>query len=124
MNDNNDNNLLITNLLLPDNADYFSLYLINWHKHEDPLFPSLPTFNVSRHLERNFIILSLSTCNFNVALRPKVLTQTQGFSHPGVLKLLLPTPVLHPLLQGLVPAEKPLSFPEPELLNPAAQQAE
>lgn len=60
MNNNTDNNLLH---LLLENADYFSLfhcYLMTWHKHEEPLFPSLPTFNISRHFERkNFIILKV-----------------------------------------------------------------
>lgn len=75
------------------------LTVMTWHKHEEPQFPSLPTFNVTRHFERkNFTILSLFTCKFNVAFRPKALIQIQGFSHPGVLKLVLPTPVPHPLL--------------------------
>lgn len=101
---------------------FFHCYLITWHQHEEPLLSSLPTFNISKHFERkNFVILGLFTCNFSVAFRPKALTQTQGFSNPGVLKLILQTPVPHPILQGLVPAEKPLIFPETELLPAAAQ---
>lgn len=61
-----------------------------WHQHEEPLLPSLPTFIISKHFQRqNFINLILFTCNLNVAFRPKALTQTQGFAHPGMLRLVL-----------------------------------